>query len=124
MKVDTKNNFRFSQWAPESGTLDTGNDEPEETETPILGISYSLIHTEFSNALNQFHEKHKQCSILESLLQQKNRSPELKFQLEEPLLREYKDNIFFLIDGLLYHIEKHTSSLIVIERYHICKMCP
>ncbi|MBW0490194.1 hypothetical protein O181_029909 [Austropuccinia psidii MF-1] len=63
--------------------------------------------------------KHKQCSILLQLLQQKYRSLELESQLEEPLLRDYKNNKVFLTDGLFYHREKHTSSLTVIDRDHI-----
>ncbi|MBW0498235.1 hypothetical protein O181_037950 [Austropuccinia psidii MF-1] len=76
------------------------------------------------------YAKHKQCGILFQLLQQKYRSPEMESQLEEPWLRDYKYNKFFLIDGLLYHIEKHTSSLTVVERDHIslileeCHDCP
>ncbi|MBW0593768.1 hypothetical protein O181_133483, partial [Austropuccinia psidii MF-1] len=59
------------------------------------------------------------CGIQLQLLQQKYRSPELEFQLEEPWLRAYKDNKFFLVDGLLYHREKHTSALTVVDRDHI-----
>ncbi|MBW0540034.1 hypothetical protein O181_079749 [Austropuccinia psidii MF-1] len=76
------------------------------------------------------YAKHKQCSILLQLLQQKYRSPELESQLEEPSLRDYKDKRFFLIDGLLYHREKHTSALKVVDRDHIslilqeCHDCP
>ncbi|MBW0547630.1 hypothetical protein O181_087345 [Austropuccinia psidii MF-1] len=65
------------------------------------------------------YAKHKQCGILLQLLQQKCRSPELESQLEETLLRDYVDNRFFLIDGLLYHREKHTSALTVVDRDHI-----
>ncbi|MBW0461408.1 hypothetical protein O181_001123 [Austropuccinia psidii MF-1] len=70
------------------------------------------------------------CSIFLQLLQQKYRSPELESQLEEPWLRYYKGNRFFLIDGLLYHRGKHTSALTVIDRDHIslilkeCHDCP
>ncbi|MBW0549441.1 hypothetical protein O181_089156 [Austropuccinia psidii MF-1] len=39
MEIDRRKNFRFSEWTPESGTLDSGNTDSEETETPILGIS-------------------------------------------------------------------------------------
>ncbi|MBW0536789.1 hypothetical protein O181_076504 [Austropuccinia psidii MF-1] len=76
------------------------------------------------------YAKHKQCSILLQLLQQKYRSIELQSQLEEPWLRDYKDNKTFLIDGLLYHGEKHTSALTIIGRDHIsltlqeCHDCP
>ncbi|MBW0534273.1 hypothetical protein O181_073988 [Austropuccinia psidii MF-1] len=50
--------------------------------------------------------------------------------MEEPLLRAYKDNKCFLIDGLFYHREKHTSALTVVDREHIslilqeCHDCP
>ncbi|MBW0479965.1 hypothetical protein O181_019680 [Austropuccinia psidii MF-1] len=65
------------------------------------------------------YAKHKQFGILFHLLQKKNRSPELQSQLEEPWLRDYKDNKFFLIDGLLYNRENNTSALTLIERDHI-----
>ncbi|MBW0481397.1 hypothetical protein O181_021112 [Austropuccinia psidii MF-1] len=119
MEIDRKKNFRFSQWAPESGTPDSGKTASEGTETPILGISTSELHNEFFSAVKKTYAKHKQCSILLQLLQQKYRSPELESQLEEPWLRDYKDNNFFAIDGLLYHREKHTSALTMIDRDHI-----
>ncbi|MBW0534245.1 hypothetical protein O181_073960 [Austropuccinia psidii MF-1] len=76
------------------------------------------------------YSKQKQCGTLLQLLQQKYRSPELESQLEEPWSRDYKDKKFSLIDGLLYHREKHTSFLTVVERDHIplilqeCHYCP
>ncbi|MBW0552536.1 hypothetical protein O181_092251 [Austropuccinia psidii MF-1] len=130
MEIDRKKNFRFSEWAPESGTPDSGNTNSEGTETPILGISSSEFHTEFFNAVMKTYAKHKQCGILLQLLQQEYRSPELESQLEEPWLRDYKDNKSFLINGLLYHREKHTSALTIIDRDHIyfilqeCPDCP
>ncbi|MBW0527487.1 hypothetical protein O181_067202 [Austropuccinia psidii MF-1] len=130
MEVDRRKNFRFSEWAPESGTLDSGNTDSEGTETPILGISSSELHNECFSTILKSYAKHKQCGILLKLLQQKYRSPELESQLEEPWLRSYKHNKFFLIDGLLYHREKHTSSLTLVDRDHIslilqeCLDCP
>ncbi|MBW0573213.1 hypothetical protein O181_112928 [Austropuccinia psidii MF-1] len=130
MEVDRKKNFRFSEWARESGTLDSGNTDSEGTETPTLGLSSSEQHNEFFSAVWKSYAKHKQCGILLQLLQQKYRSPELESQLEEPWLRAYKDNKFFLIDGLLYHRKKHTSALTVVDRDHIslilqeCHDCP
>ncbi|MBW0528888.1 hypothetical protein O181_068603 [Austropuccinia psidii MF-1] len=76
------------------------------------------------------YSKHKQCGILLQLLQQTYRSPELESQLEEPWFRDYKENEFFLIDGLLYHRGKHTSALTIPDRDHIslilqeCHDCP
>ncbi|MBW0583350.1 hypothetical protein O181_123065 [Austropuccinia psidii MF-1] len=108
MEIDRKKNFRFSEWAPESGTLDSGNNDAEWTETPIPGIGSSEMHNEAFSEVLKCYAKHQQCSILLQLLQQKYRSPELESQLEEPWLRAYKDNKFSLIDGLLT-TEKSTQ---------------
>ncbi|MBW0511904.1 hypothetical protein O181_051619 [Austropuccinia psidii MF-1] len=78
MEIDRRKNFKFSEWAPESGTPESGYTDSE-----------------------------------------KYRCPELESQLEEPWLRDYRDNRFFLIDGLPYHREKHTSALTVVDRDHI-----
>ncbi|MBW0477183.1 hypothetical protein O181_016898 [Austropuccinia psidii MF-1] len=54
----------------------------------------------------------------------------MESQLEEPWLRDFKDKKFFLINGSIYHREKHTSALTVIEMNHIslilqeCHDCP
>ncbi|MBW0554773.1 hypothetical protein O181_094488 [Austropuccinia psidii MF-1] len=110
MKLDRRRNFRFPEWAPGSANTDS-----EGTETPILGISSSELHNEFFIAVLKSYTKHKQCGILLQLLQQKYRSPEL----EEPWLMAYRDNKLFLVDGLIYHREKHTSALTVVDRDHI-----
>ncbi|MBW0487273.1 hypothetical protein O181_026988 [Austropuccinia psidii MF-1] len=76
------------------------------------------------------YAKYTQCGICLQLLQQKYRSPELESNLEELWLRDYKDNKCFFINGLLYHREKHTSALTVVDRYPIflilqeCHDCP
>ncbi|MBW0515057.1 hypothetical protein O181_054772 [Austropuccinia psidii MF-1] len=119
MEIDRRKNFKFSEWAPESGTPDSGDTDSEGTETPTLGISSSQLNDEFFSAVTKTYVKHKQCGILLQLLQQKYRTPELESQLEEPWLRDYKDNKFFLTDGLLYHREKHTSALTVVDKDHI-----
>ncbi|MBW0533965.1 hypothetical protein O181_073680 [Austropuccinia psidii MF-1] len=113
VEIDRRKNFRFSKWEPESGTPDSEDTESERKETPILGIGSSELHNEHFSAARKTYSKHKQRGIFLKLLQQKYRSPELESQLEEPCLRDYKDKKFFLIDGLLYHREKHTSGLIV-----------
>ncbi|MBW0556003.1 hypothetical protein O181_095718 [Austropuccinia psidii MF-1] len=130
MKIDRRKNFKFFECAPVGGTPDSGNTDSEGTETPILGISSSEMHNESFNAGMKTYAKHQQCGILLQLLQQTYRSPELKSQLEEPWLRDYKDNKYFLIDGMIYHREKHTSALTIIDSYHIsfilqeCHDCP
>ncbi|MBW0582763.1 hypothetical protein O181_122478 [Austropuccinia psidii MF-1] len=119
IEIDRKKNLRLSEWATESGTLDSIKTDSEGTETSILGISSSELHNEFFSAVLKSYAKNKQCGILLQLLQQKYRSAELESQLEEPWLRAHKDNKFFLIDGLLYHRQTHTSALTVVDRDHI-----
>ncbi|MBW0520224.1 hypothetical protein O181_059939 [Austropuccinia psidii MF-1] len=120
MEIERKKNLRFSEWEPQSGAPDSGNTDSEGTETPIMGIISSELHTEFFNAVMKTYGKHKQCGIFLQLLQQKYRCPELESQLEvEPWLWDYKDTKYFLIDGLLYHREKHTKALTIIDRDHI-----
>ncbi|MBW0512205.1 hypothetical protein O181_051920 [Austropuccinia psidii MF-1] len=116
MEIDRRKKFRFSEWAPGSGTPDRGDTDLEGTETPILGISSSELHNELFNAVMKTYSKLTQCGILLQLLQQKYRSPELESQIEGPWLRDYKDNKFLLINGLLYHREKQTRELTVIDR--------
>ncbi|MBW0526725.1 hypothetical protein O181_066440 [Austropuccinia psidii MF-1] len=69
MEIDRKKNFRFSEWAPEGGTPDSGNTSSEGTVTSILGISSSELHNKFYNAVMKTYAKHKQCGILLQLLQ-------------------------------------------------------
>ncbi|MBW0580652.1 hypothetical protein O181_120367 [Austropuccinia psidii MF-1] len=71
MEIDRKKNFRFSEWAPERGTLDSGSTDSEGTEIPILEISSSELHNEFFSAVLKSYSKNKQCGILMQLLQQK-----------------------------------------------------
>ncbi|MBW0585792.1 hypothetical protein O181_125507 [Austropuccinia psidii MF-1] len=68
MEIDRKKNFRFSEWAPEIGTLDSGKTDSEWTETPILGKSSSELHNQFFSAVLKSYAKHQQCSILLQLL--------------------------------------------------------
>ncbi|MBW0493245.1 hypothetical protein O181_032960 [Austropuccinia psidii MF-1] len=88
MEIERKRNFRFFEWAPESGTPDSEDTESEGTKTTILGISSSELHNELLSAVMKTYSKHKKCGILFQLLQHRYRSPELESQLEEPWLRD------------------------------------
>ncbi|MBW0480096.1 hypothetical protein O181_019811 [Austropuccinia psidii MF-1] len=68
MEIDRRQNFRFSEWAPGSGTPDSGDTDSEGTETPILGICSSELHNEFFSEVMKTYAKHKQCGILLQLL--------------------------------------------------------
>ncbi|MBW0574890.1 hypothetical protein O181_114605 [Austropuccinia psidii MF-1] len=69
MEIDRRKNFRFSEWAPGSGTQNSGDTSSEATETSILGIRSSKLHNEFFSAVMKTYAKHKQCGILLQLLQ-------------------------------------------------------
>ncbi|MBW0485405.1 hypothetical protein O181_025120 [Austropuccinia psidii MF-1] len=96
MEVDRRKNFRFSDWAPKSGTRDSEETESEGTENPISGIGSSKLNNELFTAVMKTSAKHKKCGVLLQLVQNEYRSLELESQLEEPWLRDHKDNTFFL----------------------------
>ncbi|MBW0516491.1 hypothetical protein O181_056206 [Austropuccinia psidii MF-1] len=97
MEIDRKKNFTFSEWAAQSGTLESGNTYSEGTETLILGIRSSELQNEFFSAVLKSYAEYKQCGILLQFLQQKYGSPELESQLEEPWLKAYRDHISLLL---------------------------
>ncbi|MBW0477683.1 hypothetical protein O181_017398 [Austropuccinia psidii MF-1] len=119
MEIHRKKNFKFSEVVPESHAPDSGNTDSEGTETPILGIRFTALHNEFFNAVMKIYVKRKQCGILFQPLQKYYRSPNLEAQLQDAWLRDYKDKIFSLIDGLLYHSKSSTTSLTIVDRDHI-----
>ncbi|MBW0589084.1 hypothetical protein O181_128799 [Austropuccinia psidii MF-1] len=59
MEIDRKKNFRFSEWAPESATSDSGNTDSGGTETPILGISSSELVSLRGNFIYPKDHKYK-----------------------------------------------------------------
>ncbi|MBW0521023.1 hypothetical protein O181_060738 [Austropuccinia psidii MF-1] len=75
MEIDRRKNFKFSEWEPQFGTQDSNETETEGTESPIWGIGSSEMHNEFFSSVTKSYSKHKQCSIMLQLLQQKYRSP-------------------------------------------------
>ncbi|MBW0499954.1 hypothetical protein O181_039669 [Austropuccinia psidii MF-1] len=64
MEIDRKKNFRFSGWAPKSGTQESKDTGSEVTGTPILGISSSDLDNELFSSVMKTYAKHKQCGIL------------------------------------------------------------
>ncbi|MBW0578287.1 hypothetical protein O181_118002, partial [Austropuccinia psidii MF-1] len=90
--INRKKSFRFSEWAPESGKTDS-----EGTETPILGIMWHIVTAPST----------------------KIQEPRTGISVGGTLVEDYKYKKYFIINGLLYHREKHTSALTVIERDHI-----
>ncbi|MBW0537067.1 hypothetical protein O181_076782 [Austropuccinia psidii MF-1] len=119
MEIDRIKNLGLSEWEAGSGTSDNTQSKPEETEASILAIRSSELHNKSFSSVTMTFAKHKQCSRFLQVLPQKYRRSELESQLEEPWLGEYNKNKSFLMGGLLYHREKKTSFLTVIDRDHI-----
>ncbi|MBW0489954.1 hypothetical protein O181_029669 [Austropuccinia psidii MF-1] len=71
MEIEERQNFRFSEWSPESGTPDSEDTDSEGTETAILGISSSEQNNEVFSEVMKTCAKFKQRSILLQLHQQK-----------------------------------------------------
>ncbi|MBW0482716.1 hypothetical protein O181_022431 [Austropuccinia psidii MF-1] len=59
IEIDRRKNFIFSEWAPESGTPNSGDTDSEGTETPILGIGSSELNNELFSAVMKTYAKHK-----------------------------------------------------------------
>ncbi|MBW0473827.1 hypothetical protein O181_013542 [Austropuccinia psidii MF-1] len=53
MEMDRGKKFKFSEWAPEFGTSESDNTEPEGKETPILGIGSSELHHRFFSSVTK-----------------------------------------------------------------------
>ncbi|MBW0547988.1 hypothetical protein O181_087703 [Austropuccinia psidii MF-1] len=96
MEIDRKKNFKFFEWAPESGTPDSEDTESEGTETPILVIRSSELHNELFSAVMKTYSKKKWCVILLQLLQQKYRSPERE-KLKSALTVVDRDHISLIL---------------------------
>ncbi|MBW0474827.1 hypothetical protein O181_014542 [Austropuccinia psidii MF-1] len=122
METDRRKKLKFSEWVPEFGTSDGYITEPEGKENAPLAISSSELHNEFFISVTKTHSKHKQCSTLFQILQPKYGRPELESMLDGPWLREFRDKNVSLIDGLLYHREKNTSALTLIDRDHVSQI--
>ncbi|MBW0471760.1 hypothetical protein O181_011475 [Austropuccinia psidii MF-1] len=61
MEIDRRKKFRFSEWAPESGTPDSEDTEGTEgIGTNILGIRSSELHNKVFSALMKTYSKNKQ----------------------------------------------------------------
>ncbi|MBW0589769.1 hypothetical protein O181_129484, partial [Austropuccinia psidii MF-1] len=73
MEKNRRKNFRFSEWAPESGAPESEDSESEGTDTHILGIGSSELHNDLFSEVIKTYAKHKQCGILLQLLQQEYR---------------------------------------------------
>ncbi|MBW0578194.1 hypothetical protein O181_117909 [Austropuccinia psidii MF-1] len=114
MEMDRRKNFILYEWAPECGTPDNEYTESEGAETLILVIRFSDQNNEIFSAVMGTYSKHKQVAYCCNSFKKNTGA-----QLEERWLRDYKDNKFFLIDGLLYHKEKNIIALIVIDGDHI-----
>ncbi|MBW0526325.1 hypothetical protein O181_066040 [Austropuccinia psidii MF-1] len=110
MEIYRRKNFRFSEWAPGSGTPESRNSH----------IGDKLLR-DLQGALQCSNENLGQIQTVWNIVET------LSTEIQEPrtgipvggaLIRDYKDTKSFLIDGLLYHRERHTSSLTVIDRDH------
>ncbi|MBW0505910.1 hypothetical protein O181_045625 [Austropuccinia psidii MF-1] len=109
-----KNLDGLSRWALEN-TPDNPAWVPQE-EHHIEGICVTDIGTEFFNQVKESYRIDKNFHILIQLLMEDCKDPSLSPKLDETWKKAYDEGIFHLLDGILYHIRKHTCSMGLTDR--------
>ena len=114
-----KNADGLSRWALPNDPSNPAYD-PEEKDNdskfPIMGIHVSTLKTEFFDLVKEGYNKDNNALILIKLLQKDHKDNELKSSLQGVWKTSYAEGRFSLFDGLLYHRDKHTSVVVLVDR--------
>ncbi|MBW0545930.1 hypothetical protein O181_085645 [Austropuccinia psidii MF-1] len=91
---------------------------PEEASSQISieGISVTDMNTTFFEEVRNSYTQDKSCSILFQLLTKDCKDNYLIHALEEIWKKSYYVGRFHLLDGIIYHRNKHTCVMTVVER--------
>ncbi|MBW0515400.1 hypothetical protein O181_055115 [Austropuccinia psidii MF-1] len=111
MEIYRRRNFRFSEWAPGSCT--------PEIRTSHIG---DKLLRDLQGVLQCSNKTLFQIQTVWHIVETTSteiQEPRTGIPVRGALIRDYKDTKSFLIDGLLYHREKHKIPLTVIDRDHI-----
>ncbi|MBW0534638.1 hypothetical protein O181_074353 [Austropuccinia psidii MF-1] len=109
-----KNEDGLSRWAL-ANTPENPAWVPQE-EYHIEGICVTDIGTEFFNQVKESYIIDKNCHILSQLLMKDCKDPSLSSKLDEIWKKAYDEEIFHLLDGILYHRTKHTCVMALTDR--------
>ncbi|MBW0516465.1 hypothetical protein O181_056180 [Austropuccinia psidii MF-1] len=115
-----KNSDGLSRW-PLPTNIDNPAYVPEEAspKIPIEGISVTDLNTTFLEEVRKSYTKDKNCSILCQLLTKYCKDNSLIYDSDEIWKKSYDEGRFHLLNGIFYHRTKHTSVMIVVDRFLI-----
>ncbi|MBW0575515.1 hypothetical protein O181_115230 [Austropuccinia psidii MF-1] len=91
---------------------------PEEAspQIPIEGVSVTDLNTTFFEEVRNSYIKDTNCRILCQLLNKDCKDSSLIHALDDVWKRPYDEEIFHLLDGIIYHRTKHTCVMTVVDR--------
>ncbi|MBW0556685.1 hypothetical protein O181_096400 [Austropuccinia psidii MF-1] len=112
-----KNEDGLSRWAlpntPENTAYIPTGAEPR---IPIEGIDITDLGTKFFEEARESYKKDKNCHILTALLDKDLKDASLGHSLDDIWKTSYDNGRFYLFDGILYHISKHTCVMVLCSR--------
>ncbi|MBW0568901.1 hypothetical protein O181_108616 [Austropuccinia psidii MF-1] len=90
---------------------------PEEAspQIPIEGISVTDLNTTFVEEVRNSYDQDTNCRILCQLLNKDCKDNSLIHALKEIWNKSYDKGRFHLLDGMIYHRNKHTCVMKVID---------
>ncbi|MBW0547809.1 hypothetical protein O181_087524 [Austropuccinia psidii MF-1] len=91
---------------------------PEEAspQIPIEGISVTDLNTAFCEEVRNRYTQDKNFGILCQLLTKEGKDSYLMNYLNGFWKKSYDEGRFHLLDGIIYHINKHTCVIKVVDR--------
>ncbi|MBW0528294.1 hypothetical protein O181_068009 [Austropuccinia psidii MF-1] len=112
-----KNADGLSRW-PLPNNIDNPAYVPEEAspQIPIEGISVTDLNTTLFEEVRHRYTQNKNCSILCQLLNKDLQENSLIHALDEVWKKSYDEGRFHLLDGIIYHMTKHTCVMTVVDR--------
>ncbi|MBW0541166.1 hypothetical protein O181_080881 [Austropuccinia psidii MF-1] len=111
-----KNADGLRRW-PLPNNIDNPAYVPEEAspQIPIEGISVTDLNTTFFGEVRNSYTQDKSCSILCQLLTKDCKDNSSIHALDEIWKKSYDEGRFHLLDGIIYHRNKHTRVMTVVD---------
>ncbi|MBW0461860.1 hypothetical protein O181_001575 [Austropuccinia psidii MF-1] len=114
MSIFHKNAAGLSRWALANGPENPARVPQEEHH--IEGIGVTDIGTEFFNKVKESYKMEKHFHILCQILMKYCKDPSLSSKLDEVCIKKYDEQIFHLLEGIIYHRSKHTCFMALTDR--------
>ncbi|MBW0553414.1 hypothetical protein O181_093129 [Austropuccinia psidii MF-1] len=93
-----------------------------EPQIPIYEINITDVGTEFFEEVRESYKLDRNCHILTSLLEKDCKDSALANSLGDIWKTSYHNGRLHLVDGILYHISKHTCVMVLCSRILINKI--